>query len=497
MLKRITLLIGCSIAVFGQSEPYRPLFHFSPANNWTNDPNGLLYAYGEYHLFFQYNPFGNLWGHMSWGHAVSKDLTHWEQLPVALPEEKDGMIFSGSTVLDSQNSSGFGKNGTGPIVAMYTKHREGLQNQNIAYSNDHGRTWTNYAANPVIDIHRAEFRDPMVFWYEPSKKWIVAVSLAKEYKIRFYSSPDLKNWSQLGEFGPAGVKNPPNWECPSLFELPVANAVGQRKWVLMLGVADGAVAGGSGTQYFVGTFDGTTFVNDNSPDTVLWVDYGTDFYAAQTFSNLPKSAGPGVILAWMNNWKYAAHVPTKPWRGQMTYPRNLQLRKTAAGMRLFQTPVEEIKALRGEHVEYRRSALAKVNEALKAHDWPETLDMAAELEVSGSQDVGFELRKGAEHSTRIGYDAGKGVVYIDRTHSGSAVVDPAFTARRQEAPVSLHNGKLQLRVLLDRCSVEVFAQDGQIALTDLIFPDATDRKMELYESGGKSSVVSINIWKLQ
>jgi sucrose-6-phosphate hydrolase SacC (GH32 family) len=193
----------------------------------------------------------------------------------------------------------------------------------------------------------------------------------------------------------------------------------------------------------------------------------------------------------MNNWKYAAHVPTTPWRGQMTYPRNLQLRKTAAGMRLFQTPVEEIKALRGEHVEYRHAELTKVNDAIKGQDWPETLDLAAELDVKDSQDVGFKLR-----STRIGYDSSKGVVYIDRTHSGSAVVDPAFTAHRQEAPVSLQNGKLQLRVLLDRCSVEVFAQDGQIALTDLIFPDAADRKMELYESGAKSSVVSLDIWKL-
>ncbi len=410
---KFLLLTSCLITVSAQSpsvgsEPYRPLFHFSPANNWTNDPNGLLYAFDEYHLFFQYNPFGDVWGHMSWGHAVSKDLTHWEQLPVALPEEKDGMIFSGSTVLDSQNTSGFGKSGTGPIVAMYTKHRQGLQNQNIAYSNDRGRTWKTYSGNPVIDIHQAEFRDPMVFWHEPTKHWIVAVSLAKEHKIRFYGSLDLKNWTQLSEFGPAGVKDPPNWECPSFFELPVTNLAGERRWVLMLGVGDKSVAGGSGTQYFVGKFDGTTFVNDNPADTTLWVDYGSDFYAAQTWSNLPPSAGHGMILAWMNNWKYAAHVPTAPWRGQMSYPRTLELRKTSEGIRLFQTPADQIKTLRGDHAEYHRNSISKVNASLGSREWSETLDINAELQLKGAQDLGFELRKGASTSTRIGYDAARG-----------------------------------------------------------------------------------------
>ena len=491
----LLLLQNGSVAFAQAPEPYRPLFHFSPANNWTNDPNGLLYAFSEYHLFFQYNPFGDVWGHMSWGHAVSADLTHWQQLPVALPEEKDGMIFSGSAVLDPHNTSGFGTNSDGPIVAIYTKNSKDLQNQNIAYSNDRGRTWTTYAGNPVIDIHSAEFRDPMLFWHEPTKRWIVATSLAKEHKIRFYTSSNLKQWTALSEFGPAGVKGAPNWECPSFFEMPVENAPGEHRWVLTVGVGDVAVAGGSGTQYFVGKFDGTTFVNDNPPEKVLWVDHGADFYAAQTYSNLPASAGSAVILAWMNNWKYASHLPTSPWRGQMSYPRTLQLVKTADGLRLTQTPVAAVEGLRSGKSTFKHSSVAKLNTQTAARDWPETLDIVAEIKANASQDFGFELRKGNSHSTRVGYDAARGVVYIDRRNSGGPSVDPAFTARH-EAPVTVRDGKLQLRILLDRCSLEVFAQNGQAALTDLIFPDSADRKLAFYDESGKAMVGTLNVWTL-
>ena len=475
---------------------YRPRFHFSPEKNWINDPNGLIYDGSEYHLFYQYNPFGDQWGHMSWGHSVSKDLTRWQELPVALAEEKGIMIFTGSAVIDSRNSSGLGRNGVPPMVAVFTGNSQGLQTQNIAYSTDHGRSWTKYPRNPVIDIHEAEFRDPMVFWHQPSQRWIMTVSLAKAHKIRFYASPDLKTWTPLSDFGPAGLQDVPNWECPNLFELRVAGSPGQSRWVLVVGVGDGAVSGGSGTQYFIGTFDGTKFVNENPPDRVLWMDRGADFYAPQSWSGVPPSDGRRILVAWMDNWKYAAKLPTSPWRGQMSYPRTAELEQTPDGIRLVQNPVREIESLRGEHFQLRNTSLVKSNAVLGRREWSDTMEIVAELQANGSQDAGIELRKGPAHGTRVGYDARKSVVYIDRTRSGALTIHPDFAARH-EAPVKIDGGVVKLRILLDRCSVEVFAGGGGATLTDLIFPDKGDRGLSLYDMGSQASVVSLDAWNLK
>jgi len=264
-------------------EPFRPQFHFSPAKNWMNDPNGLVYFDGEYHLFYQHNPYGDKWGHMSWGHAVSRDLLRWEHLPVALYEANNIMIFSGSAVVDSKNTSGFGEGGKPPLVAIYTGHytTNALQNQNLAYSNDRGRTWTKYKHNPVLDIGEKDFRDPKVFWHEPTRRWIMTVAWPVQRKVRFYSSPNLKDWTHLSDFGPAG-STIGIWECPDLFQLPVENARIGPKWVLVVNVGSGAPAGGSGSQYFVGQFDGTQFTLDwsyprSEPDVVPEGDLVVDF----------------------------------------------------------------------------------------------------------------------------------------------------------------------------------------------------------------------------
>src|SRR5579884_1091323 len=282
MLMRATfpvLLAALALCALSRQPPerFRPLFHFSPARNWTNDPNGLVFFDHEYHLFFQYNPFGDEWGHMSWGHAVSSGLMHWHELPVALPEERGIMIFTGSTVVDQKNSSGFCRNGRPCLVAVYTGHtpesagRPALQTQNLAYSNDRGRTWTKYAGNPILDRHLSDFRDPNVFWSDASRQWIMAVALPNDHKVLFYGSPDLKRWSELSEFGPAGAAGG-QWECPTMALLPVSG--GGTRWVLKVGLNPGALQGGSGEQYFTGSFDGRRFVNDNPPSTTLWTDYG-------------------------------------------------------------------------------------------------------------------------------------------------------------------------------------------------------------------------------
>jgi len=305
-------------------ERYRPQVHFSPRQHWTNDPNGLVYFHGEYHLFFQFNPFGDQWGHMSWGHAVSRDLLHWRELPVAIPEMGSEMVFTGSVVIDRGNSSGFCAAGRACLVAIYTGHRESggeiRQTQNLAYSVDDGRTWTRYAQNPVLDLHLADFRDPSVSWVERDGRWLMAVSLPKEHKVRFYASTDLKKWTQLSDFGPAGNVDG-DWECPDLVHL-AGESGSFDAWVLKVGLNPGAPEGGSGEQYFLGDFDGKRFTPASGMGSHGWTNYGKDDYCAISFNGLPREEKP-VLIGWMNNWQYAAKLPTSPWRGQMSLPRRL------------------------------------------------------------------------------------------------------------------------------------------------------------------------------
>ncbi|MEM9373777.1 MAG: LamG-like jellyroll fold domain-containing protein, partial [Planctomycetota bacterium] len=335
------------IAVSGGIAPLdtahlRPEIHFTPKKNWINDPNGMMYANGRYHLFYQYNPFGDTWGHMSWGHATSTDLINWEEKPVALPEENGVMIFSGSGVNDATNSSGFGTDENPPLVAIYTGHQSdpNLQDQRLAYSIDEGQTWIKYSGNPVIDKNLPHFRDPKVLWHEPTGRWIMLVSQALNKIVDIYASDDLRNWEQVSSFGPAGQSNVPNWECPELFELPVDGDPDNTRWVLQIDVGNNGPAGGSAGMYFIGHFDGERFINENPRETTLWVDHGADFYAAQAFNHEPK--GRVVWLAWMNDWRYANSIPTGPWRGQMSIPREVGLTQLPEGIRLTQKPAAEI-----------------------------------------------------------------------------------------------------------------------------------------------------------
>lgn len=491
-------LVSISLQAQEQSNAtlYRPAYHFSPEKNWINDPAGLVFDGSEYHLFNQYNPFGDQWGHMSWSHSASNDLLSWRELPIALTEENGVAIFTGSAVVDAKNTSGFGENGQAPLVAIYTGNSTRLQTQNLAYSNDGGRSWTKYGGNPVLDLHESDFRDPMVFWHEPTKRWIMVASLALQHKVLFFSSPDLKRWTKLSEFGPAGANGAPNWECPNLFELPVANAAGQKKWVLELGIGDNGPAGGSATQYFVGDFDGTTFIDANPLNQTLWVDYGSDFYAAQTWSHIPKADGRRIAIAWMDNWKYADKLPTSPWHGQLTSPRELGLMKTSDGIRLTQTPVKELERLRGEHVQLHNASWADLQALLAKRDWPDTFEIDAEFGLKGSQEFGFILRKGASYGTRVGYESRWSDVYIDRTHSGDLIVGPTFAAHH-EAPVAASTGRIRMHILLDRSSVELFAQNGLVTITDLIYPRPSDRALAVYADSTPPAVISLDIWTLK
>ena len=498
------MLGGWAVAVRAGSrlynQPLRPQFHFIPLKNWTNDPNGLVYYKGEYHLFFQYNPFGNEWGHMSWGHAVSRDMVHWKQLPVAIPEQNGLMIFSGSAVVDWNNTSGFCKSSGGDnscLVAIYTGYTGKLQDQNIAYSNNHGRTWTKYSGNPVINLHLANFRDPKVFWYQPDHKWVMVTVLSAQHKVRLFSSPDLKHWKTLSDFGPAGATGGV-WECPDLIKLPVENEPGRSRWVLSVNVNPGGVAGGSGNQYFVGHFDGTRFINSNPASTTLWADYGKDFYASTSFADLPPSDGSAVWMGWLGNWEYAAHVPTSPWRGIQSIPRVLKLRRFRQGIRLVQQPIAELKSLRGRHVEINDESFKAANLILQSRKVRgATLEIEATIDPGTAKSFGLEVRKGPSEETSIGFDGVKSELFVDRTHSGNVSFDPKFPGR-QSAPLRLSAGRpVRLHIFVDRCSVEVFANNGERVISDLIFPSLSSQGIELFSKGGEAEILYLDIWNLK
>jgi len=482
-------------------ESFRPQFHFTPPRNWMNDPNGLVYYEGEYHLFYQHNPFGSKWGHMSWGHAVSRDLVYWQNLPVAIPERNGVMIFSGSAVVDWQNSSGLCQSSdphdSSCLIAIYTGATSRRQNQNLAYSNDRGRSWTVYAANPVIDLRLADFRDPKVFWYRPGREWVMVVALPPQHQVRFFGSTDLKHWTALSDFGRAGGVGGA-WECPDLLELPVEGEPGETRWVLSVNVNPGGVAGGSGDQYFVGYFDGTRF-QDESPGTqVLWADYGKDFYASTTFSDVPLSDGRRVWMGWLNNWEYAVAVPTTPWRGALTIPRVLTLRRFPEVLRLVQQPVIELRALRGQHVVVVNQRAAAANHALQARGMEgDTLEIQAEIDPGDATEVGFRVRKGASEETLVGVDLRKSQLFVDRTRSGETSFDPGFPGR-QVSPLDPSRGRpVRLHIFVDRSSVEVFANGGEAVISDLIFPSAASRGVEFYSLGGQAKVLGLDTWKLK
>ena len=514
MAKRISvcaaLCIGLLVGSFSAStsggvrsgkemrkQAYRPQFHFTPAQNWMNDPNGTVYYKGKYHLFYQYNPFGSEWGHMNWGHAVSPDLVHWSDLPIALAEEKNIMIFSGSVVVDWHNTSGFCiSHGGDPscLVAIYTGHSEHLETQNIAYSNDNGRTWIKYSGNPVIDLHLAGFRDPKVFWHEKTKKWVMVTALADQHKVRFFNSSDLVHWTALSDFGPAGAVSGA-WECPDLFLLPVENSFGETKWVLSVNVSSGALTGGSGNQYFIGDFDGTTFSSNQTQS--LWADYGGDFYASTSFSNIPQSDGRRIWVGWLTNLEYAAKLPTDPWRGSQSIPREVKLRKLRDGIRLVQLPIAELHKLRKRHTHLEDESVESANQKLRAKQvHGETLEILAEIELGTTNEIGFRLRQAPHQETVVGINGKKSQVFVDRTQSGNVSFADHFGARHCGPIMIPQTRVVQLHVFLDRSSVEVFANRGETVLSELLFPLNGDA-MQLYSNGGGGRIRKLDVWILE
>lgn len=472
------------------NEPYRPQFHFTPIRNWMNDPNGLVYFEGEYHLFYQYNPFGNEWGNMSWGHAVSRDLVHWKHLPIALEPDELGMIFSGSAVVDERNTSGFFIGKSGGLVAIYTSAGE-TQQQSIAYSTDNGRTWTKYEGNPVLpNPGITDFRDPKVFWHDKTQKWVMA--LAAKDRVMFYASQNLKNWTYLSEFGMKEGDHSGIWEVPDLFELPVDGNPSHAKWVLKVDINPGEKNPGSRGQYFIGRFDGTKFVNENSPDKVLWTDFGKDFYASFSWNNLP---GRRVWIAWMNNWQYPDKTPTFPWRGAMTIPREVALNTIPQeGIRLVQTPVRELQQLRTNAKTVSNKSISPGSHLLSGFQ-DDAFELTAEFELDTATEFGFKVRKGDHEETIVGFDANRSEMFVNRTHAGNAHFSPFFPGEYRGS-LFPRDKRIKLHLFVDRSSVEVFGNDGERVITSLIFPSPESRNVELYANNGTVKLISMSIYHL-
>lgn len=491
----------------GYDQQYRPQFHFSPPAHWMNDPNGLMYYKGEYHLFYQYYPGGMVWGPMHWGHAVSKDLVHWKNLPVALYPDSMGYIFSGSAVVDTANTSGLGTKKVPAMVAIYTindpiAQKEGKNNyqtQGIAYSTDRGRHWTVYKHNPVLsNPGLPDFRDPNVKWNKKAHKWIMA--LAVHDHVQFYSSPDLKKWTYESSFGKNSGSHNGVWECPDLFP---AKLNGKEMWVLLVSINKGGPNGGSATQYFIGNFDGKKFVDSNSPKTTLWLDWGKDDYAGTTWNNIPKADGRNIFLGWMSNWQYGEKVPTKPWRSAMTIPRTLIIRYVHGKLRLFSRPVKELQSLRTASCALHDTVFSGKLYLTRQIPFNTSL-IEVELTFKYNRnsdkgnvpDFGLEISNEKNERVLMGYNAKQQKLYVDRSHSGRTDFSPDFPGIFS-APLKNSTGIIHLHLFIDVASVELFAQDGERVLTDIFFPTKNFDRVGLYTDHGKLQLISGHIYKLK
>lgn len=469
-----TLLLAGEAAIFsaGQAqkgadealynERYRPQFHFTPKINWTNDPNGLVFYAGEYHLFFQHNPVGINWGNMTWGHAVGPDLVHWTQLEHALHPDRLGTIFSGSAVVDENDTTGFRDGPEKPIICIYTsaggsspESKGEPFTQSLAYSNDRGRTWTKYAKNPVLKHISGSNRDPKVLWHGPSQKWIMALYLDDAKAPNDYallSSPNLKDWTRL-----CTVEVPGNTECPDFFELPVDGDPKNTKWVFW----------GASNDYLLGSFDGAEFKKEAGPFKSHW---GENRYAAQTYSDIPASDGRRIQIAWMSGGKY----PGMPFSQQMTFPTSLTLRTFPEGVRLCTLPIKEIDSLHGRHFAWN-GTLGREENPLKMIRG-ELFDIRLSIEPAKAAAVGLVVR-----GVPLRYDA----------------AERKLACLGKSAPVELSGGRLTLQVLVDRSSIEIFTADGRVNLAFCFLPRADDKTLALRAEGGAAEVRSLDVWDLK
>ena len=470
----------------GNREKFRPTYHFSPLYGWMNDPNGMVYKDGEYHLFYQHNPYGSKWGNMHWGHAISKDLINWEHRPDAITPDALGTIFSGSAVVDTDNTAGFG---AGAIVAIYTQNSD-RQVQSIAYSTDNGRSFTKYENNPVLTSDARDFRDPKVFWHKETQRWIMLLAVGQEMQI--FSSSNLKDWAFESSFGEGQGAHGGVWECPDLFELPV-DGTNEKKWVLLCNLNPGGPFGGSATQYFVGTFNGKEFVNE-SPSKTKWMDWGKDHYATVTWSDAPDNRR--IAIAWMSNWQYANDVPTSQYRSPNSVPRDLSLFTVDGETYLQSAPSPELLKLRD--ISKKRSF--KVNGTRTIKDMIAGNEGAYEIELTIENQhadvIGFRLYNDKGEEVDMQYDMKEKKFLMDRRKSGEVGFNENFPMLTWTT-IESGEDELKLRLFVDKSSVEAFGDGGRFVMTNQVFPSEPYTHIDFYSKGGAYKVDSFVIYKLK
>ncbi len=445
-------------------EKYRPLYHQTPRRGWMNDPNGMFYKDGVWHLFYQFNPYGSMWGNMHWGHSTSTDLIRWKDAGVALAPDAWGTMFSGSCVVDTEGTAGFGR---GAVIAMYTVSRPtpfggDVQAQCLAYSTDGGKTFNKYEGNPVLTAEEKDFRDPNMFWNEDINAWNLILAVGQE--MRIYSSPNLKDWKEESRFGLGYGNHDGVWECPDLFPLSDKTAE-HTKWVLVCNINPGGPFGGSATQYFVGDFDGHRFTCDSAPQVTKWMDWGKDHYATVSFWGAPE--GRRTVLAWMSNWQYANDVPTKQYRSANSIARDLGLFQDGGEWYVSVKPAPEMLAARGKKVK--------------------TPTEACEIVVDLKGSATITLANTKDEQVVMTYDDKARTFSMDRTQSGNVGFSEAFPC----TTIAPTHGRLkQLRIFIDRCSVEAFDADGRVAMTNLVFPSEPYNSVKV--KGGKATIYDLN-----
>lgn len=472
-------------------ESFRPVYHHTPAYGWMNDPNGMFYKDGVYHLYFQYNPYGSVWGNMHWGHSTSTDLMHWKFEGCAIVPDAWGAIFSGSCVVDHENTAGFGKEA---VVAFYTSAKStpwgDIQMQSMAYSLDNGKTFTKYEGNPILTSSEKDFRDPKVFWYAPGKHWVMILAVGQHMEI--YSSVNLKEWKKESEFGAMQGAHGGVWECPDLVEIPV-EGTREKKWVLICNLNPGGPFGGSAAQYFVGSFDGKKFVNE-SPTQTKWMDWGKDNYATVTWNNAPD--GRCIALGWMSNWQYANNVPTRQYRSANTLARDLTLYREGQELYLKSTPSVEVKKARGKKVSIPSFKVSEKHEMVNLFEEKQgAYEVEIVIQNAGASKIAFSLLNDKGEKVSMYYDLNRKQFVMDRSESGKVDFSKDFPAVTV-APVNVDK-ELTLRLFVDRSSIEAFGEDGKFVMTNLVFPSQPYVKMCFEADKNEYAVKSLNVYKLQ
>lgn len=472
-------------------ESFRPVYHHTPAYGWMNDPNGMFYKDGVYHLYFQYNPYGSVWGNMHWGHSTSTDLMHWKFEGCAIVPDAWGAIFSGSCVVDHENTAGFGKEA---VVAFYTSAKStpwgDIQMQSMAYSLDNGKTFTKYEGNPILTSSEKDFRDPKVFWYAPGKHWVMILAVGQHMEI--YSSVNLKEWKKESEFGAMQGAHGGVWECPDLVEIPV-EGTREKKWVLICNLNPGGPFGGSAAQYFVGSFDGKKFVNE-SPTQTKWMDWGKDNYATVTWNNAPD--GRCIALGWMSNWQYANNVPTRQYRSANTLARDLTLYREGQELYLKSTPSVEVKKARGKKVSIPSFKVSEKHEMVNLFEEKQgAYEVEIVIQNAGASKIAFCLLNDKGEKVSMYYDLNRKQFVMDRSESGTVDFSKDFPAVTV-APVNVDK-ELTLRLFVDRSSIEAFGEDGKFVMTNLVFPSQPYVKMCFEADKNGYAVKALNVYKLQ